>query len=162
MLSDARFADRRDEIKTDIESAMESMTQEFERSHYLNHGLDKIGETSRSKYLSPQKIQQSASDAISGGILDEEDEESNSSHEVGDNGSEDEIELRVGIFCATGRHRSVAMVEDLSKLSWPGWDVKFEHRDISKKRSGGKKSSGKGSRGTRGGAVSLKFDDEFE
>jgi hypothetical protein len=162
MLSNAKFANRRDEIKTGIDSAMVSMVQEFEKSHFLNHGLDKSEETSRSKHLRPQKIQHSASNAINGSSSDEEDLESISSHETDDNGSEDEIVLRVGIFCAMGRHRSVAIVEELSKLSWPGWDVKVEHRDISKKRSGGRKSSGKGSRGTRGGAVSSQFDDEFE
>jgi hypothetical protein len=161
MLSDARFANRRDEIKTDIESAMVSMIQEFEKSHVLNHGIDKSEEMSRSKHLSPKKIQQSASDAVSGSSSDEEDSESIAGHETDENGSEDKIALRVGIFCAMGRHRSVAMVEELSKPSWPGWDVKVEHRDILKKRSGGKKSGGKGSRGTRGGDMSSHFEDEF-
>ncbi|KAG9228551.1 hypothetical protein BJ875DRAFT_339044, partial [Amylocarpus encephaloides] len=43
-------------------------------------------------------------------------------------------ELRVGINCQMGRHRSVAMVEGFSKMSWPGWQVRVEHRDIHKKR----------------------------
>jgi hypothetical protein len=162
MLSDARFFDRRDEIKTDIESAMVSMIQEFEKRRDLNHSLDKSEEAARSKHQSPNKIQHSASNAISDTSSNEEDRESISSHETDDDGYEDEIALRVGIFCAMGRHRSVAMVEELSKLSWAGWGVQVEHRDISKKRSGGKKSSGKGSRGTRGGAVSSEFDDEFD
>jgi hypothetical protein len=162
MLSDARFASRRDEIKADIESAMATIIQEDEKSHVLNHDLDKSEERSKSKHLSLKKFRQSANNAISGSSSDEEDSESISSHETDDNGSEDEIALRVGIFCAVGRHRSVAMVEELSKLSWGGWYVKVEHRDISKKRSSGKKSSRKGSRGTRGEAVSSQFDDELE
>jgi hypothetical protein len=161
MLSDARFTSCRDKIKADIESAMATIIEEDEKSHVLNHDLDKSEERSKSKHLSLKNFQQSANNAISGSSSDEEDSESISSHETDDNGSEDEIALRVGIFCAMGRHRSVAMVEELSKLSWRGWDVKVEHRDISKRRSGGKKSSGKGSRGSRGGAVSSQFD-EFE
>jgi hypothetical protein len=162
MLSDARFTDRRDEIKTDIDSAMVSMIQEFEKSHVLNHGVDKSEGTSRSKHLSHEKIQQPTSNAISASSSNEEDEESISSHETDDDGYEDEIALQVGIFCAMGRHRSVAMVEELSKFSWPGWDVKVDHRDISKKRSRGKKLSEEGSRGARGGAMSSQFDNEFE
>jgi hypothetical protein len=85
-----------------------------------------------------------------------------SSYETVDQVSEDEIALRVEIFCVMGRHSGVTMVEELGKSSWPGLDVEVAHRDISKKRSAGKKSSGKGSRGTRGGDASSHFDDEFE
>ncbi len=31
--------------------------------------------------------------------------------------------LGVGISCAMGRHRSIAMAEELAKLSWLGWWV---------------------------------------
>jgi len=53
--------------------------------------------------------------------------------------------LRVGIFCAMGRHRSVAMVEELKNLPWPGWHVVIEHRDIFMKHGAGKTSGGQGS-----------------
>lgn len=50
-------------------------------------------------------------------------------------------ELRVGINCQMGRHRSDAMVEELAKMPWPGWDVRVEHRDIEKKRRDNNKKS---------------------
>ncbi len=51
--------------------------------------------------------------------------------------------LRVGVFCAMGRHRSVAMVELLSRLPWPGWEVQVQHRDMMKRRGQTKNSGGK-------------------
>jgi RNase adaptor protein for sRNA GlmZ degradation len=60
-------------------------------------------------------------------------------------------ELRVGIYCQMGRHRSVAMVEELARMKWPEWDVRVEHRDVLKKRgkhkSAGRHGRGKGSSG---------------
>ncbi|KAF4624971.1 hypothetical protein G7Y89_g13196 [Cudoniella acicularis] len=63
-----------------------------------------------------------------------------------------QIEIRVGISCAMGRHRSVAMVENIAREEWPGWEVRVEHRDIAKKSHNRKKSSGRKSRGIRGGS----------
>ncbi|KAF8862241.1 hypothetical protein BDZ45DRAFT_553917, partial [Acephala macrosclerotiorum] len=57
------------------------------------------------------------------------------------------LELRVGIVCAMGRHRSVAMVEELSRMTWTGWDIEVQHQDVAKKRNSEKKTAGKGSRG---------------
>jgi hypothetical protein len=55
----------------------------------------------------------------------------------------------------------VAMVEVLSRKSWPGWEVRVEHRDISKKRGAGKKAGGKRGRGTRGGASTFAEESEL-
>lgn len=39
--------------------------------------------------------------------------------------------LRVGCFCGSGHHRSVAFAEALAKERWPeGWNVKVVHRDL--------------------------------
>ncbi|KAH6679634.1 hypothetical protein B0J14DRAFT_650020 [Halenospora varia] len=71
----------------------------------------------------------------------------------------DKIEIRVGINCAMGRHRSVAIVENLASDDWPGWEVRVEHRDISKKREQKKKTGGRKSRGVRGGDGGRREDD---
>jgi hypothetical protein len=94
------------------------------------------------------------------GSSEEEGTASSTSHETAESPSSQEPELQVGIFCAMGRHRSVAMVEELSRLSWPGWEVRVEHRDISKKRGAGKKAGSRQSRGTRGGTSVFEMDSE--
>jgi hypothetical protein len=55
----------------------------------------------------------------------------------------DKPELRISIYCAMGRHRSVAMVESLAQMTWPGWEVRVVHRDVERKR-GGKSGREKG------------------
>lgn len=55
--------------------------------------------------------------------------------------------LRVGIFCEMGRHRSVAMVEELARLGWPGWEVEVVHRDVDRKRGSVKNERRKHGRG---------------
>lgn len=43
--------------------------------------------------------------------------------------------MRVGCFCAVGRHRSVAFAEGLAALRWPPeWIVQIVHRDVDKSR----------------------------
>jgi len=59
-----------------------------------------------------------------------------------------------------GRHRSVAMVELLSKMPWPGWNVKIVHRDISNKNGKQMKGREKVSRMNRGGSSFLDDDSE--
>jgi hypothetical protein len=53
------------------------------------------------------------------------------------------------------------MVEELAKMSWPGWRINVMHRDISKRRGQGAKATGrdKKGRGIRGGAPSYDNDD---
>jgi hypothetical protein len=88
----------------------------------------------------------------------------NSDHDKERNGKEQGgVQFRVGVFCERGKHRSVAMVEQLRKLDWPGWDVEVEHRDVLKKKGGnriGKTSRGKGSRGTRGEEMTESYDEQ--
>lgn len=84
-------------------------------------------------------------------------------NEERDEGEQDNVQFRIGVFCEKGKHRSVAMVEQLRKLDWPGWNVEVEHRDVLKKKgeSGmGKKGGGKGSRGTRGGGMAETYDEQ--
>lgn len=95
------------------------------------------------------------------GVLEREEEEVEVSTSEAERkvslkeGGEEENEvmiLRVGIFCEMGRHRSVAMVEELARLEWPGWDVEVVHRNVeSKKRGSGKQERRKHGRGTVSG-----------
>lgn len=60
--------------------------------------------------------------------------------------------LRVGAFCAVGKRRSVAFVEELARRKWL-WEVRVEHRDLSKRRGGNeekKRGKGKGLRYVNG------------
>jgi RNase adaptor protein for sRNA GlmZ degradation len=52
-----------------------------------------------------------------------------------------EAEIRVGICCEIGRHRSVAIVEELGRTKFPGWNVVVAHRDVHHKRSNQKNRS---------------------
>ena len=44
-------------------------------------------------------------------------------------------ELRVGVFCELGKHRSVSIVEELGRQRFDGWNVVVEHRDVHLKSS---------------------------
>ncbi|KAF2810223.1 uncharacterized protein BDZ99DRAFT_416440 [Mytilinidion resinicola] len=113
LLADARFTRKLEEVKGEIEVAM-----------------------------------QGKSEAISG--------EPRAGHEAnGHDGdltiagsSDEELEspvLRVGCNCALGHHRSVAFVEELARLEWPGdWRVQIVHRDVDKKRASGARAQQKG------------------
>lgn len=154
MLSDARFGERRDAIRREIEEEMASMTAEHEKMDVLRLGHDAKG--------SPKEGQgePSEEEALSDEEQDEDDDvpsEADSSSEVS---GQDASGLRVGVSCAMGRHRSVAMVEVLAQMSWPGWQVEVQHRDVNKKRGSVKKTGGKQSRGTRGGGIPSHFEDD--
>jgi hypothetical protein len=44
---------------------------------------------------------------------------------------EESTQLIVGCFCAIGKHRSVAFVEELARKQWPDdWNVEICHRDV--------------------------------
>lgn len=58
--------------------------------------------------------------------------------EAGDNGEGD---IRVGVCCEIGKHRSVAVVEELGRTRFPGWNVVVAHRDVHLKRSNQKDRS---------------------
>ncbi|KAH8684752.1 hypothetical protein BGZ60DRAFT_172691 [Tricladium varicosporioides] len=88
-----------------------------------------------------------------GGPLEANPESSGSSSHT------DNIEITVGVNCAMGRHRSVAMAEILAGEDWRGWEVRVEHRDILKKREHKKNAGGRKSRGVRGGDGGYYEDD---
>ena len=44
-------------------------------------------------------------------------------------------ELRVGVFCELGKHRSVSIVEELGRQRFDGWNIVVEHRDVHLKSS---------------------------
>ncbi|KIM45063.1 hypothetical protein M413DRAFT_17191 [Hebeloma cylindrosporum] len=52
-----------------------------------------------------------------------------------------EDQIRVGVCCELGKHRSVAVVEELGKTRFPGWNVVVAHRDVHLKRSNQKDRS---------------------
>lgn len=46
-------------------------------------------------------------------------------------GETDRVKVTVAVFCVRGRHRSVAVAEDLAKCEWlQGWEVRVWHRDV--------------------------------
>ncbi|KAH7346438.1 hypothetical protein BKA65DRAFT_551344 [Rhexocercosporidium sp. MPI-PUGE-AT-0058] len=155
MLSDPKFGERRDAIRKEIEKEMNRMTAENDKEDALKLGqyTDKIRQDvdwglekkQREKYAKELASEDQSGEEES--IPQDVDTYSEATDQ--DNYST----LRVGIFCAIGRHRSVAMVEELAKMSWPGWQIKVEHRDLNKKRGSRKKPGGKDSRGTRGGGI---------
>jgi hypothetical protein len=49
---------------------------------------------------------------------------------------EQSIQLIASCFCALGKHRSVAFVEELARKQWPDdWDVEIRHRDVDQNKS---------------------------
>lgn len=44
-------------------------------------------------------------------------------------------ELHVGVFCELGKHRSVSIVEELSRQRFDGWNVVVQHCDVHLKSS---------------------------
>jgi RNase adaptor protein for sRNA GlmZ degradation len=53
--------------------------------------------------------------------------------------------LAVSVFCARGKHRSVAFVEELARRAWPReWEVQVNHRDLEKARGDVKGKRGRG------------------
>ena len=60
--------------------------------------------------------------------------------------SKSKNKLRVGIFCEMGKHRSVAFVEELGRMTRKeGWKIEVLHRDIGKNRRDGKRKKTRGS-----------------
>jgi len=156
---DSRFIAKRDAIRSEIEAAMAEVLDEHEKKDVLKlepavEGKSNIDEGRQNE------TQGELDESEESGDSDEERASSSASHEADDSPTSQKPELRVGIFCAMGRHRSVAMVEELSRLSWLGWEVSVEHRDVYKKRGGGKKMESRSSRGIRGGTSALDLKPE--
>jgi hypothetical protein len=60
---------------------------------------------------------------------------------------EQSTQLIVGCFCALGKHRSVAFVEELARKQWPDdWDVEVRHRDVDQSKGKDKNQRHKQSR----------------
>ncbi|KAL2069854.1 hypothetical protein VTL71DRAFT_14533 [Oculimacula yallundae] len=155
MLSDDRFVERRDIIRKGIQVVMMQMFSEREKGVLL-----KSGQTARTE--SNRAPRDQYAEKVESEDTSEDGDETSSEVESSTEHTDETVPpvLRVGIFCAMGRHRSVAMVEELAKMSWPGWQVEVQHRDLNKKRGRGKQSSGKESRGNRGGGIPSHFEDD--
>lgn len=69
--------------------------------------------------------------------------------ELGEVAARGEKELRMGVNCEMGKHRSVAVVEELARTKFEGWNVVAGHRDVHRKRSS--KKSGHSRRERDGG-----------
>lgn len=132
------FIAKRGSIRAEIEKAMD----EIVRGGGVENGGENKRENNSKRTSSDEEEEEDSSDPNHEEHASDSDLESSSSSPSGP-------VLRVGIFCAMGRHRSVAMVELLSRLPWPGWEIQVQHRDMMKKRGQMKKSGGKGSRGMR-------------
>ncbi|KAK0120005.1 hypothetical protein ONS95_011423 [Cadophora gregata] len=153
MLSDTKFCGRRDAIRIEIEVEITKMNAEREQNAVLKsrHDAERDlgeaqGETQIEMNFSADQPEDG--DAIPSG-MDSRSEKAEWA---------DPSRLRVGISCAMGRHRSVAMVEELAKMSWPGWQVELQHRDLNNKPGSGRKAGAKKSRGTRGGGIPSYFE----
>ncbi|KAH8816211.1 hypothetical protein F5884DRAFT_775390 [Xylogone sp. PMI_703] len=110
--NDPQFISKRDEIRHEIELAMSQAMDKHEQPRSENNDpIDKDSTASTTSHTQALELGQYA-----------------------------DYEIRVGIFCAMGKHRSVAMAEELASMSWPGWQVKIEHRDLMKKRGATRKT----------------------
>jgi hypothetical protein len=148
MQCNAAYIDRlhaiRDEILTEIRKFSEHRIENKEKS----------GEDEISKNLSEPEPELATN--LASELGDEVDDGPESSPEIV---APERAEFRVGIFCAMGRHRSVAMLEELAKLNWP-CEVEFGNRDVARKRGDSTKGGGKKGRGVRGGGMSSQFEDK--
>lgn len=136
MVSEPEFVKRRDKIREEI---LEGMVK-------LGLGLDE----------NENKIEEKEDEAESG---DDGKEELTRTSSGFDDKENDIFEYRVGVSCATARQRSVAMVEELALMSWPGWEVKVQHRDVVKNKESEDYTRAK-SRGMRGDVTG--YDDDYD
>lgn len=148
MRSEESFLGKRDSVKEEIGKRLEIAIKDWEKEKTVDQDLLK-GEPVDDANLDSQETVESnhtssKEDVDQGSITDCSDDEEE---------EDKQLDFRVGIFCAMGRHRSVAMVEELARCEWPGWRVEVIHRDIDKKRGAGKKFGGRQSRGTRGNST---------
>ncbi|CZR52227.1 uncharacterized protein PAC_02104 [Phialocephala subalpina] len=161
MEADPAFLARRDEIREEITVAMEDLIAKHEKKEVLKVDPDEVPEAEKKEKL-PYEQEEPAVNGDIQDIQEEEDEDESGYRRVYTEQDFSGLELRVGIVCAMGRHRSVAMVEELSRMSWTGWDIEVRHQDIAKKRNSEKKAGGKGSRGTRGSFASYSTNTDSE
>lgn len=158
MESDPTFLTKRDEIREEILEAMSQLIAENETKEVLKIDPEEVPKEENSKQFSGYEPEEPVVNGNS-----KEQEEDLGYRRVYTEQDFSGLELRVGIVCAMGRHRSVAMVEELSRMPWSGWDVEVEHRDIAKKRgSVSGKTGGKGSQRSRGSFASYSTNEESE
>lgn len=162
---DEKFVSRRDVIKREIEGEMGRMVGQGEGGNSQPSGDEQAGEGTELADIAMVDEQSMAENEVTNDSPSEDDDEADNSEDSASESSDaldrDGLSfLRVGVSCGMGKHRSVAMVEELARLSWPGWRVEIQHRDIDKKRGVGKKNGGKAGRGTRGGGMPSQLEDD--
>ena len=151
MRKDSRFLARRDAIRSEIEAAMSLKLDEHEKEDVLKLVPEDDETVNQTREQEPEDNEDLEENEVDGAEQGDNESATDESNQEILETSEDQVNLRVGIYCAMGRHRSVAMVEELSMMSWPGWEVKVIHRDVSKKcggrRTASKRSGKKWNRG---------------
>ncbi|KAH7072916.1 hypothetical protein BKA63DRAFT_516013 [Paraphoma chrysanthemicola] len=160
LLSDEKFVGKLGNVEEQIGEGMSVKLGEWESEQMERTTGDEAGVGSG--------IGDEAAEEVEGGVREREMQEGDqldddaeviddedASGLVDDNDnitSHDGPVLRVGCFCALGHHRSVAFVEELARLKWPGeWHVEVVHRDLERKKGGGKREGQK--RGWKGRRV---------
>ncbi|KAH7131969.1 hypothetical protein B0J11DRAFT_520449 [Dendryphion nanum] len=131
LLSEEKFVERLEIVEGEVRAAMEGRIEEFGGGEEEQEEELRVGREGKEE----NRDEQGHSDVLPNEIenLSESDE--------------DERErpiLRVGCNCALGHHRSVAFVCELAARAWPKtWEVRVLHRDLDRKRSGGKRQGQK-------------------
>jgi hypothetical protein len=148
LYSDPAFVTRRAEISGAIESAMADLMCRQRRDPLVSSRLGVNNVESFMGYPGTAVV------SVSNAGEDHSSSDGSSDRKESQNPpTDDDVELRVSVFCAMGKHRSVAMVEALSRMPWPGWQVVVVHRDLLKKRGEKKRRERKGN-GNRGAGAS--------
>lgn len=148
------FVEKLEIVEAEIRGAMEGRIEEFvggEREEEEEGGrevVDEIGEGDgeQKEELMRNEIENLNSFNKNNSDNSDEDDPNNSD-------TPSRPVLRVGCNCALGHHRSVAFVCELAARPWPkSWEIKVVHRDLGKKKIGGKRE------GQRAGWVRKRVD----
>jgi hypothetical protein len=157
---DSQFLARRDTIRSEIEAVMTAALDKHKKQHVLKLPSEDEVEVDQSKNRSSDENEDE--DGAEEATDDDDESATNDSDDELLSSSGDQVILRAGISCAMGRHRSVAMVEELARMTWPGWEVKVLHRDVLKKRGGRRDASKRSGRaGNRGGGGSSHVEEDW-
>jgi hypothetical protein len=128
--TDQKVLDKRDEIKRWVEGKGKEMIAELEKKEIL--GMSISNQDPKSPSENPHG-EENENEAHISKATEESNNDVNTSYSDQEG---DRPELRISIYCAMGIHRSVAMVESLAQMSWPGREVRVVHRDVERKRGG--------------------------
>ncbi|KAF2034680.1 hypothetical protein EK21DRAFT_85253 [Setomelanomma holmii] len=144
LLSDEKFMQKLGEVERNILDDMERKIKDWDADKDAQGGEEEeehagtTRETRRKVGLEDgDKDERDLHGADDEGEVDDEDEEppQYETHE-----QPPKPTLRVGCFCALGHHRSVAFVEELARRKWPKeWGVEVVHRDLERRKGGGKR-----------------------